>query len=100
MKVRTRIFLALAATAIASLASAQQGTLDKIKASGSITVGHRDTSIPFSYIDDKQQAVGYAMDLCARCRCGQDRTQVASAQGCISASHFRYPDSAAGQRHD
>ena len=66
MKVRTRIFLALAATAIASLASAQQGTLDKIKASGSITVGHRDTSIPFSYIDDKQQAVGYAMDLCAR----------------------------------
>lgn len=66
MKTRTRILLAVAASAIASLAGAQQGTLDKIKASGSITVGHRDTSIPFSYIDDKQQAVGYAMDLCAR----------------------------------
>ena len=42
------------------------GTLKKIKDSGSITIGHRDASIPFSYYDDKQQPVGYAMDLCAR----------------------------------
>ena len=66
MKARTRIFLALAASALASVASAQQGTLDKIKASGSITIGHRDASIPFSYLDDKQQPIGYSMDLCAR----------------------------------
>jgi glutamate/aspartate transport system substrate-binding protein len=45
---------------------AQEGTLKKIKDSGSITVGHRDASVPFSYYDDKQQPVGYAMDLCAR----------------------------------
>lgn len=58
--------LALAAVATISLgAAAQQGTLDKIKASGAITVGHRDASIPFSYLDDKQQPVGFAMDLCA-----------------------------------
>jgi glutamate/aspartate transport system substrate-binding protein len=42
------------------------GTLKKIKDTGTITLGHRDTSIPFSYYDDKQQVVGYAMDLCMR----------------------------------
>jgi glutamate/aspartate transport system substrate-binding protein len=43
-----------------------QGTLDKIKSSGTVTIGHRDASIPFSYLDDKQQPIGYSMDLCAR----------------------------------
>src|SRR5947199_839997 len=47
-------------------AAAQDGTLKKIKDSGSITIGHRDASIPFSYYDDKQQVVGYAVDLCHR----------------------------------
>src|SRR5213594_1270667 len=45
-------------------ADAQEGTLKKIKDTNTITLGHRDASIPFSYFDDKQQAVGYAMDLC------------------------------------
>lgn len=40
------------------------GTLKKIKESGSITIGHRETSIPFSYLDEKQQPIGYSMDLC------------------------------------
>jgi glutamate/aspartate transport system substrate-binding protein len=55
-----------AAGAIAGTAHAQQltGTLKKIKDSGTITIGHRDTSIPFSYYDDKQQVVGYAVDIC------------------------------------
>src|SRR5216117_3841504 len=47
-------------------AAAQDGTLKKIKDSGSITIGHRDASIPFSYYDDRQQPVGYAVDLCLR----------------------------------
>jgi glutamate/aspartate transport system substrate-binding protein len=47
-------------------ALAQDGTLKKIKDSGSITIGHRDASVPFSYYDDKQQPIGYAMDLCHR----------------------------------
>ncbi|HKC30295.1 MAG TPA: amino acid ABC transporter substrate-binding protein, partial [Burkholderiales bacterium] len=58
------------AAAIALLAgfeaAAQEGTLKKIRDSGSITIGHRDASIPFSYYDDKQQPVGYAIDLCMR----------------------------------
>jgi glutamate/aspartate transport system substrate-binding protein len=42
------------------------GTLKKIRDTGTITLGHRDASIPFSYFDDRQQAVGYALDLCRR----------------------------------
>jgi glutamate/aspartate transport system substrate-binding protein len=47
-------------------ATAQEGTLGKIKSTGAITIGHRDASLPFSYYDDKQQPIGYAMDLCAK----------------------------------
>ena len=60
------LFALLAAASIALPAAAQDGTLKKIKDSGSITIGHRDASIPFSYYDDKQQPIGYAMDLCMK----------------------------------
>jgi glutamate/aspartate transport system substrate-binding protein len=66
MKSRFTIIAALAAFAVALPALAQEGTLKKIKDSGSITIGHRDASLPFSYYDDKQQPIGYAMDLCAK----------------------------------
>jgi glutamate/aspartate transport system substrate-binding protein len=49
-----------------ALAQELTGTLKKIKDTGAITLGHRDASVPFSYYDDKQQVVGYAMDLCYR----------------------------------
>lgn len=57
-----------ASVGLAAGASAQQlsGTLKKIKETGAITVGHRESSIPFSYLDDKQQPIGYAMDLCMK----------------------------------
>ena len=53
---------------LAAPAAAQQltGTLKKIKETGSITIGYRESSIPFSYLDDKQQPIGYAMDLCMK----------------------------------
>jgi len=60
------LILAALAVAVAVPAGAQEGTLKKIKDSGSITIGHRDASIPFSYYDDKQQPVGYAIDLCLK----------------------------------
>src|SRR5467141_308533 len=50
----------------AVLAQELTGTLKKIKEIGAITLAHRESSVPFSYYDDKQQAVGYAMDLCYR----------------------------------
>ena len=46
--------------------SAQEGTLAKIAELGEISVGHRDGAVPFSYYDDQQRPVGYAMDLCAK----------------------------------
>src|ERR1041384_2627726 len=64
-----RIIMMLAgatAFALAGTAAAQEGTLKKIKDGGAITIGHRDASVPFSYYDDKQQPIGYAMDLCHR----------------------------------
>jgi glutamate/aspartate transport system substrate-binding protein len=47
-------------------ASAEElsGTLRKIKETGSIALGFRDSSIPFSYLDDNQKPIGYAMDIC------------------------------------
>lgn len=56
---------ACAAVGFAAPAHAQDsGTLKKIKETGTITLGIRETSIPFSYLDDKQQAIGYAIDIC------------------------------------
>jgi glutamate/aspartate transport system substrate-binding protein len=40
------------------------GTLQKIKETGSITLGYRETSMPFSYIDDNQNPIGFALDIC------------------------------------
>jgi glutamate/aspartate transport system substrate-binding protein len=61
-----RLFLALlASVTLTAPAAAQEltGTLKKIKETGSITLGHREASIPFSYYDDKQQVVGYSHEL-------------------------------------
>ena len=56
---------AVAALACAILAApAYSQTIEKIKQSGTITIGYRDASIPFSYYDDNQKPVGYSMDIC------------------------------------
>jgi glutamate/aspartate transport system substrate-binding protein len=62
------IILALAAASVSMSVAAQDltGTMKKIKETGQITVGHRESSIPFSYLDDKQQPIGYSMDICAK----------------------------------
>jgi glutamate/aspartate transport system substrate-binding protein len=50
---------------VPALALAQEpgGTLKKIKDSATISLGHRESSIPFSYYDDKQQVVGYSHEI-------------------------------------
>jgi glutamate/aspartate transport system substrate-binding protein len=57
---------ALVAALFAGTANAEEltGTLKNIKDSGAITLGFRDASIPFSYLDDSQKPVGFAMDIC------------------------------------
>jgi glutamate/aspartate transport system substrate-binding protein len=42
------------------------GTLRKVKDTGVITLGFRDASVPFSYLDGDQRPVGYALDICYR----------------------------------
>ncbi|WP_371125992.1 amino acid ABC transporter substrate-binding protein [Bradyrhizobium sp.] len=66
MKRNAMIGYTLAAALCAGPAMAQEltGTLKKIKETGAITLGFRDSSVPFSYLDDSQKPVGYAMDIC------------------------------------
>lgn len=60
----TVLSAAVAAAVFAAPAFAQESaTLKKIKDTGSITLGHRESSIPFSYYDDKQQVIGYAHEV-------------------------------------
>ena len=64
-----RLLAAAAALALVSapvVAEELAGTLKKIKETGAITIGHRESSIPFAYLDDEQQPIGYAMDICMR----------------------------------
>ncbi|GLR86393.1 amino acid ABC transporter substrate-binding protein [Bradyrhizobium iriomotense] len=64
---KIKIILAAVALSVATraaIAEEPSGTLGKIKSSGSITIGHRESSIPFSYYDSNEKVVGYAMDLC------------------------------------
>lgn len=55
-----------AALCCASAASAQ-GVLERISSGGKLVIAHRESSVPFSYIDTQSgKPVGYAMDLCLR----------------------------------
>lgn len=59
-----RSSLLLAALALSVSVPASADTLAKVKESGAITLGIRESSLPLSYLDDKQQPVGYHIDIC------------------------------------
>ncbi len=65
MKMNGLCMLTLLATAVLSAPALAQdaGTLKKIKETGGITLGHRESSIPFSYYDDKQNVIGYSHEI-------------------------------------
>ncbi|CAJ0741669.1 Glutamate/aspartate import solute-binding protein [Ralstonia edaphis] len=52
--------------AIGAQAQALDGTLKKIQDSNTILIGVRESSIPFSYRDSKNEIVGFSADLCSR----------------------------------
>src|SRR6201996_3354756 len=66
MKRSYMIGFALAAVLAAGQAGAQEltGTLKNIKETGAITLGFRDSSIPFSYLAANKKPIAYAMDIC------------------------------------
>jgi glutamate/aspartate transport system substrate-binding protein len=57
--------LALATFAGQATAQAESATLTRIKERRSITIGYRESSIPFSYLGADQKPVGFSLDLCA-----------------------------------
>jgi glutamate/aspartate transport system substrate-binding protein len=61
------VSLAAACLAFGPSSASAQGlspTLQKIKDAGTITIGNRDSSVPFSYLDDAQKPIGFSLDLC------------------------------------
>jgi len=60
--------LALAAVFTTTQVDAEEltGTLKKIKETGVVNIGYRDSSIPFSYLDDNQKPIGFAIDICRK----------------------------------
>lgn len=67
----TRRILAAAAIAIGLSPATLQaqdltGTLAKISEAGEIVIGHRESSVPFSYLNENQEPVGYSIDLCMK----------------------------------
>ena len=67
MKPAIGIFAAaclLIAAAAPAAAQDLEGTLKKVKESGTFTIGYRDSSLPLSYLDDKLMPVGFSIELC------------------------------------
>ena len=63
MNIKKAAFVFATLGFIAASAHAQDsGTLKKIKDTGVISLGHRESSIPFSFYDDKQNVIGYSQD--------------------------------------
>ena len=65
MQSRLTSAFALCLLALQTAGAAAQ-TLDKVKASGTITVAYRESSIPFSYLDDKAEPTGFGWEICQR----------------------------------
>ncbi|MEC5324162.1 MULTISPECIES: amino acid ABC transporter substrate-binding protein [unclassified Aurantimonas] len=55
-----------AGTALPAAAQELTGKLAKIAEAGEIVIGHRESSVPFAYLDENQQPVGYSIDLCMK----------------------------------
>jgi len=71
MNLRLKMLAAAAVTAVglAPPAFADAGdspTLQRIQERGTVSIGHRETSIPFSYIGENNEPVGYSIDLCLK----------------------------------
>lgn len=54
----------LAAAAVPSQAQTLAGTLAKVRASGTIAIGYRESSVPFSFLNTRKEPIGYSIELC------------------------------------
>lgn len=53
-------------TATTALSAASIGVLERIKSGGKLVIAHRESSVPFSYVDSDKKPLGYAVDLCLK----------------------------------
>ncbi|CAM3647121.1 Transporter substrate-binding domain-containing protein [Bordetella sputigena] len=58
--------LLLAAAGNVARAQSTDAVLDRIKSKGTMTLGYREASIPFSYLGEDRKPMGYAIDLCMK----------------------------------
>ena len=63
---RIAMSLACALPIMAPAKSQELDTLKRIKATETIIIGYRDSTSPFSFLDDKKKPVGYSIDLCLK----------------------------------
>ena len=61
-----RALLAATLGMAAAQVDAASPVLDRIQQRGAIVLAHRESSVPFSYLDGNRKPVGYALDLCLR----------------------------------
>ena len=54
----------MAAVSTGVFAQDAQTALGKIQASNTIAIGHRETSVPFSYVDANNEVIGFSQDIC------------------------------------
>ena len=69
MKLATQLFAASIAAVVmttGAMAKDPTGRLAQIADRGTIVLGHRESSVPFAYLDENQKPVGYSIDLCMK----------------------------------
>ncbi|HXS51583.1 MAG TPA: amino acid ABC transporter substrate-binding protein [Usitatibacter sp.] len=62
----SKAIVAALACALVTTGALAEGTLEKIKSQGYITLANRDASIPFSYYDANQKPIGYSLEICLK----------------------------------
>jgi glutamate/aspartate transport system substrate-binding protein len=75
------------------------GTLAKIRQSGQVVIGHRESSIPFSYVSNTGEPIGYSIDLCRQLvdAISEEVGKTIAIQWKLVTSESRIPAVASGQ---
>ncbi len=66
MKIKSLVGALALGLLLGSSAAQATGVLERVAAGGKLIVAHRESSIPFSYLDQDSKPVGYALDLCLK----------------------------------
>ena len=75
-------------------------TLQRIKDAGAITIGHREASVPLSYLDDNQKPIGFSVELCGLVVAKvKAKLGLPESQGRLSGRQLLQPYSAGQERH-